>query len=162
MPVVTFANECRRDGIKESRSDSPRALVKVARVLVKDHLHEHAANDDAIDLVGVLRPKTLSVALHPLAEFVVTVPRLLDSRCNPSRHYTHRIKNGLPTELKFLRGSQWRRIRFITDEVVRKYAEQALLLLGFQLLRRELMLRETNIHLGGCRRHLQYGRRQRW
>ena len=108
---------------------------------MKDRLHDDAANDDAVDAIGVLRPETLAIALHALTEFVVTVPRLLDSRANRAGQDSDRIEDGLPAELKLLRGIQRRRIRVVGDEVVRKNTQQALLLLGFHLLHREFLLR---------------------
>src|SRR6202167_253813 len=140
-PIVTLADECGSDGIQGSRTKAAGTLIKVAGILMKDRLHDDAANDDAVDCIGILRPETLPIALHALTDLVVTVPRLLDSRGNRAGQDSGRIEDGLPAELKFLRGIQRRRIRVIGNEVVRKNPQQALLLLRFQLLHREFLRR---------------------
>jgi len=87
---------------------------------MKDRLHDHVANDDAADVVGVNGAETLPVAFHPLREFRVVVPPLLNSRTDPGVDEHDRIGDGFPTEVKFLRGSQWSRVRCIADEEIRK------------------------------------------
>ena len=73
------------------------------------------ANDDTTYPVGVLSPETLRVALRPLAEFRIAVPRLLDSRGNAGAKERNRIDDGFPAKLKFLRRGQRRRILRIAD-----------------------------------------------
>ena len=155
VTVVALANESCGDGMERSRPDAAGTLVEVARVLVKDRLRQHMANDDAVNVVGILGSKTLRIAFHSLAELAVSVPRLLDSRGDPSVQEYNRIENGFPTELKLLRGSQGSRIRFIADEEVRKHAEQTLLLLTFHLLHGQFFWRESHIHGRGHGSHLQ-------
>src|SRR5580704_2861169 len=73
VPIMALANECGRDGIQGSRTKTAGALVKVSGILMKDRLHDDAANDDAVDRIGILRPDPLPIAFHALAELVVTV-----------------------------------------------------------------------------------------
>ena len=80
IPVIALGYECGSYCVECSRADTAGTLIEVAGILVKDRLHDHASNDHATYPVGVLSPETLRVALRPLAEFRMVVPRLLDSR----------------------------------------------------------------------------------
>ena len=89
---------------------------------MKDRLHDHVSDDRVTYAVGVLSPETLRIALRPLAEFRIVVPRLLDSRGNAGAKQRNRIDDRFPAKLKFLRRSQRRGVRRIADEEIGKHA----------------------------------------
>src|ERR1700722_18300122 len=140
VPVITLADERGSDGVERSRADAAGTFIEVARVLMKDGLHDHMPKDDAADVVRILGPETLSVALHPLAKFGIFVAPELESRTDPGVGDHYRIANGFPAEMKFLRSSQWSCVRCIANEEIRKEAQKALFLLSFQLLRGTFLL----------------------
>ncbi len=113
---------------------------------MKDRLHDHVVNDDVAYPVGVEGPQTLRIALRPLAEFREVVPRLLESRGDPGVEERNRIGDRLTSEVKFLCGSQRSRVRCIGYKETWKHAQQTLLLLGFQLVRGQLTLRNSDIY----------------
>ena len=89
---------------------------------MKGRLHDNMANQNFVNPIGVLGPEALPIAFQSLAVPGKTVPRLLNSGRDPAGQDWDGIKEGLPAELKLLRGSQWSRIRFLANEVVREHA----------------------------------------
>src|SRR5580700_9924354 len=85
----------------------------------------------------------------------------LDSGSDPGVGDHHRIANGFPAKLKFLRGSQWSCVRCISYEEIRKQAQEALFLLSFQLLRGHFVLGKGNVDRRGRGSHLE-NRGQQW
>ena len=103
IPVIALGDECGSYGVEPSRADTAGTLIEIAGILVKDRLHDHASDDHVTYPVGVLSPETLRIALRPLAEFRMVVPRLFDSRGNTGAQERNRIDDRFLAKLEFLR-----------------------------------------------------------
>src|ERR1019366_8517840 len=156
FPVITPGDESGSYGVEHSRADAAGTLIEVAGILAKDRVDDHVSDDHVTYLVSVLSSETLRIALRPLAEFKMAVPRLVDSRGNAGAKQRNRIDDHFPAKVKFLRRCQRGRVRRIADEEIGKHAQQTLLLLGFQLLPGQFVRRQSNVYRGGRGSHLQY------
>src|SRR6516162_6436725 len=79
VPVVAFGDKSRCDRIKRSRAKAASAFVEVTRVLLKNRLHQHVANENAVYPIRVVGSKARRKTPYTLAIFRVAVSRLLDS-----------------------------------------------------------------------------------
>src|ERR1700677_1765024 len=160
MAVVALADDDACDGIEGARGNASRAFVEIARILMKDGGEDCAANEHAVEAVGVGGTETFCEALRTLAvagEFILTLLESCDDCSACEGDWVERHSEGEPV---FLAGGERDRILVVADVEVGDHAQNALFLFGMQLLFGDLLLREDGVDLRACHCYLKRDRRE--
>src|SRR6516164_900821 len=148
VPVVTLGDKSRCNRIKRSRAKPASAFVEVTRVLLKNRLYQHVANENVVYPIRVVGSKALRKTLYTFAIARVAVSRLLDSCADTAEQNRHGIDEGLPAQFKLLLGRESSCIGLVGHEKVRKHTEYALFLLRLHLLGSQFVWWQTDIYHG--------------